>query len=485
MNYEQLPYLQSLKAALDSIATQFSVRDMPKHVSVSRKLLDFMIGQDVRVPDHQAEFRKGLAELLPAIEAELGSAMPRPEAVTSSSTFSASSNLRDFAQHMRFVADIQRALLGKETAESAALRATILRLESEYARKCLDAFANPLQPAADPATEPGTTSSEPLDTDGLLRFLHEAFPDERGVRIEQCKATSGGYSKMTLDITLSGVQTLPPNIILRSDVTNIYSGSPVAVEYGLMKALHDDGVCVPRPLALDDTASYTGAPFMLMDKVPGISLGNMLDLPGRCPDICRDMARRLALVHKVPVERVAQCFTGGPSRTSEKVLVIIEQEFAAWEALDMPSAVFEAAFSWLRRNAKLNDDAPPALVHGDYGLQNILVQDRKASAILDWEFSYIGNPAFDLGYFYDQAEDMDSWPSFLQAYAVAGAPLPNEDQLNYNILFAALRMGVIAARMRQLFVSGGNVGIDAAWTVSEAHYETFVTRIAAALARVA
>ena len=41
---------------------------------------------------------------------------------------------------------------------------------------------------------------------------------------------------------------------------------------------------------------------------------------------------------------------------------------------------------------------PPAVVHGDTKLSNLMWQDRQVSAVLDWEMALDGEPLADLGY---------------------------------------------------------------------------------------
>ncbi len=40
----------------------------------------------------------------------------------------------------------------------------------------------------------------------------------------------------------------------------------------------------------------------------------------------------------------------------------------------------------------------PVLVHGDFGPQNVLIQDDRITALLDWEFAHIGQPVEDLAW---------------------------------------------------------------------------------------
>ena len=175
---------------------------------------------------------------------------------------------------------------------------------------------------------------------------------------------------------------------------------------------------------------------------------------------------------------------GANSRTSEKILAWIDEGFAMWKPLNMPSPVFETAFDWLRRNVGINDRAPRTLVHGDFVLNNILTHDDKVSAILDWEFSHIGNPAYDLGYSFHMASSLASWKEYLEAYGRTGVPIPDEDQLNYHILLAATRLGAMVSQVTGGFISGADTGIAGAVVIGDNYYEQMIGRVSEALERV-
>ena len=61
-----------------------------------------------------------------------------------------------------------------------------------------------------------------------------------------------------------------------------------------------------------------------------------------------------------------------------------------------PELVFVAGWLWEHR------PAPPertVVVHGDFRPANVLVEDGHVTALLDWEFAHLGDPAEDLGWY--------------------------------------------------------------------------------------
>jgi aminoglycoside phosphotransferase (APT) family kinase protein len=373
--------------------------------------------------------------------------------------------------------------LARGTAPALELCKALLRLESDYQRR-FEAAVRAQSAAAANRTAATARNARDYDAQALQRFIRSVFPEEPDVTIGHSGFISGGYSKFTVEVTLQHARSLPAQIILRADASATFGGASVVQEYHLLKVMHAQGVRVPRPLAVEETGQVFGSPFMLVERKPGISIGHMYKLPQPDKAVCRDVAGQLAAIHRIPVAAFGDRIGPARGRSSEKALAWIAEGLAAWTPLHMPSPVFETAFEWLRRNAALNDEAPRTLVHGDVHLANMLVHEHRISTILDWEFAHIGNPAYDLGYFYDQAVALDSWEAFLDAYREAGGAVPDQRQLDYHILFAATRLGVMTCQSVAEFASGAKPGLAGAVVIGGFFYETTIVRIARALERV-
>ena len=135
----------------------------------------------------------------------------------------------------------------------------------------------------------------------------------------------------------------------------------------------------------------------------------------------------------------------------------------------------------MRFNARVYDNGPRSLGHGDYGINNILIKDNSVSGILDWEHAHIGNPAYDLGYFHPMADSLASWSVFLDEYADTGVPMPDQDQINYSILLGATRVGVMVCQVRKAFLNNLETGMAASIGIAGDYYDMAVIRISKAL----
>lgn len=99
-------------------------------------------------------------------------------------------------------------------------------------------------------------------------------------------------------------------------------------------------------------------------------------------------------------------------------------------------------------------EAPPAIVHGDYRLGNILYQDTAPAGLIDSEIWSVTDPRVDLGWFLvscdhllfpevgTAAPGMPSSSELVAAYEAAGGPV---DDVEWFTAYAAFKMAAIMA----------------------------------------
>jgi aminoglycoside phosphotransferase (APT) family kinase protein len=100
----------------------------------------------------------------------------------------------------------------------------------------------------------------------------------------------------------------------------------------------------------------------------------------------------------------------------------VEHYRAVLDELAQPHPAFELAFRWLAAHRP-----PPggrSIVHGDFRLGNLVVDQHGLVAVLDWELAHLGDPMEDLGWLCVRA-----WRF--------GAALPVAGVGRYEELFAA------------------------------------------------
>ena len=238
-----------------------------------------------------------------------------------------------------------------------------------------------------------------------------------------------------------------------------------------------------KPIAIEPSGDVFGSPFMLVEKRPGRSIGHMFILPPPNLTTSRDLATQLAKIHNIPADAFGSSTAGAATTTQEHVKAWIDQSYSSWKALNQPGALMESSFRWLRQNLD-RYQGRRALVHGDFGLNNMLIDNDKVSCVLDWEFAHIGNPVYDLGYFRFQAEALGAWDEFLKAYAAAGGIVPDPVQIDYANLLAETRLTVMTRQVEAGYNAGVPQGIAGAINAASGWRNVSDERIAALLNRV-
>lgn len=132
------------------------------------------------------------------------------------------------------------------------------------------------------------------------------------------------------------------------------------------------------------------------------------------------------------------------------------------DELGEPHPAFELAMRWLEANRPTASDRL-AIVHGDYRLGNVIVDERGLAAVIDWELVHLGDPLEDLGWLCSPAWRFGSpqpvagvgeRSELLHAYvSVAGLEV-DPDALAWWEAFAILRWGVICIGQADAHRSG-------------------------------
>ena len=103
------------------------------------------------------------------------------------------------------------------------------------------------------------------------------------------------------------------------------------------------------------------------------------------------LAEALAGIHSVDAGAVA-----GLAPSADPALEACELWEAALDEVGEPLPAVEAGLRWLRLHSP--PAVEPRLVHGDFRLGNLIVDDDGLAAVIDWELCHAGDPAEDLAW---------------------------------------------------------------------------------------
>lgn len=207
----------------------------------------------------------------------------------------------------------------------------------------------------------------------------------------------GGFSQITYKFhatTGDVVETL----VLRSDRPG---GATLTLtdrdlEYQVIKFLNDAGAPVPLVRWADRDGSELGTRSLISDFVPG---SNLLQATRSgqlsSADAALVVAEAAAAIHNLDTKHVPQQIRGAGDWES-----YIDAQIQAWRDLEarqverMPVVRYLAA--WLDANRP--EPMELTLVHGEFGIANLMVGDDGGFSVIDWEYAHVGDPRMDLGW---------------------------------------------------------------------------------------
>lgn len=486
MNNDALPYLRSLHSLLSSISSsQNDTEDASMRIDLSKRLVDLLIVQLEASHSFKDDCIDKLSEIVIRLEKLLPQSDKNKLLLMELQKICDAKTIKAYDQFLEISSKIQRELIQLNTSKALELSKLLFGIEKDYCQQISDAIFAQNNLNSNSKESTSARNARSFSTHDMTAFIQDQFPEETETIIANVSFVAGGYSKFTADISLAKTTSLPKNIILRGDSDDAFGGMSVVDEYQLIETVYENGVCAPKPLAIAKNDDVFGSPFLLMEKMPGTCIGHMYDIPPiRSDSLVQDIAEKLSSIHSIPLKMLNKTTNGVDCLSSDKALSWISSSETSWLPLNLPSPAFSAAFEWLRHNVKLYDNGPRSLVHGDYGLNNLLIEDERVTGILDWEHSHVGNPSYDLGYFHPMAETLASWSLFLDAYANTGAPMPDEDQINYSVLLGATRVGVMVCQVRSAFLNNQETGIASSIGIAGDYYDVAVIRISNALEKV-
>ncbi len=250
----------------------------------------------------------------------------------------------------------------------------------------------------------------------------------------------------------SYVLKLAPTGVKRSGSTDIYRQFP------LLRMLKQRDLPVPAIPWAGDTDEWLGAPFIVMERLPGRSVivweadGDDLE------SYWTEAAQMLARFHN-GISAADLMLWERPGT--------LEDEIARWRRLIRHSADTgdRLAAERLAEALLLTRPQAPAigLVHGDYQPGNILYVDKRATALIDWDLAAVGAVMIDLGWLLmmaDRSAWADDWQprgappasALINAYEAAGGEA--SDDLAWYQALACYRMGVITGMNVKLHREG-------------------------------
>jgi aminoglycoside phosphotransferase (APT) family kinase protein len=332
-------------------------------------------------------------------------------------------------------------------------------------------------------------SARPLTLDSAQTALtpwlaaHLQIPD---LTIVSWRSAGSGNSADTFFATVAGVaggaaRELRLVIRRQNQGSDIFLESDLSLPTRVMAAIgaHPAGTGIPVPsvIGLESEVNLIGAPFMVMEQLPGSILpqspnynkeGWLADMPADSQaQVWRGCLEMLARIHRLPVTGHF-AFLDRPERGRtpfDQYLNWIE-EWYQWARAGRPHLITDIAIEYLKANRPV--EAPVSLLWGDPQPTNLLfLPDGKISGVIDWEMAVLGPPEADLAWwlFFDdlfskgmgvpRLAGLPERALCIQWYEAAlGRRVQN---LGYYDVLAAFRMAIVGMRSADRQIQRGRI----------------------------
>jgi aminoglycoside phosphotransferase (APT) family kinase protein len=243
---------------------------------------------------------------------------------------------------------------------------------------------------------------------------------DAGAKLAEVRPLPGSFSNETTLLVYETAVGTEQVVVRRYAVFGEYDrGKKAEREFKTLALLHKHGIPVPQPLLLDKSGDLLGSPGIVTSFVPG----QQIIQPSDESAWVTELAQILAHIHAIPLTEADQRFL---LDGNDEVVWFLRNEKSKEHMLRHP----DGRSSWQAVHDLLPtiQPVPPALMHIDYWLGNILWQKGRITAVLDWEEASFGDPGYDVAYLRLELAMLGGAPladAFLAAYEQAnGRSLP-------------------------------------------------------------
>jgi aminoglycoside phosphotransferase (APT) family kinase protein len=254
--------------------------------------------------------------------------------------------------------------------------------------------------------------------------------------------------------------------------------SDLATQFQVLRCLEATSVPAPRPFFYEPEPNVLGAPFLVMEKVSGVCPSPWgregrrfyadAAARGMLPESFTDT---LIALHTLDWRDAGLDFLGVPQPGVD----FARREITKWQTLIdasglEPDPVLVDVICWLESNVPSTERL--VLVHGAYRTGNLLIDDDRVSAVLDWETEVIGDPMYDVAYVLSELNregtellsNLVERDAFYRRYEKGTGIEIDENLCQYFHVLYAMRSAAFWMSATGLYSSGRNLDLRLART---------------------
>lgn len=295
-----------------------------------------------------------------------------------------------------------------------------------------------------------------LTSDMLTGYLQARLPEHPALKATVVEMP-GGWSKKTYKLSVDDGPQGWDSLIIRQDAVGGPTPLSCIGEVEVLKLAERHGI----PLGMvvhEEPSTVLEAPFLLMRRMPGVcsmDAWKQQDENGRLPG--EALAAQVAALHRIPLSELS----GWDASLSPQEVIrngILGFELRWQRDRPMADPLLEFAVQWLKDNIP-TDIRQLSIVHADISDRNVLVDNGRVSAILDWELWHVGDPMYDMAYIKPFISQSMDWDRFVEIYEANGGfkvSMANDD---FWFIFSEVRNSLMLASGLRTFVTRRNRNI--------------------------
>ncbi len=259
---------------------------------------------------------------------------------------------------------------------------------------------------------------------------------------------TGGASRETFRLRADG-----RSLILQRQRRG--AGTGMTVEAHVLAEAARLGVAV-APLVASGSDPVIGGSYLISEAVEGETVPRRILREERFAAaraaLPAQMAESLARLHR----GLDPDALGGLAEDDQ-----VTQQRAILDGLGQPHPAFELALRWLEEHRQINPRR--AVVHGDFRMGNLIVDESGLAAVLDWELVHISDPMEDLGWLCARAwrfgsqlpvAGVGTYEQLFDAYCAVTGEAVDPAAVHWWEVLATLKWGVICIMQAYGFLSG-------------------------------
>jgi aminoglycoside phosphotransferase (APT) family kinase protein len=242
---------------------------------------------------------------------------------------------------------------------------------------------------------------------------------------------------------------------------------PLTTEAAIMTQAKAAGVRVPEVIHICTPNDGLGEGF-IMAFVAGETVARKILRDTRFEtarqSIVPQLGHALAAIHALPISGATGILPNSNG------LDQLQRYQGIYRGFNLNRPIIELAFKWL------SDTAPtaiaPTLVHGDFRLGNIIVDEHGLAAVLDWELTHIGDPREDIGWIcvnswrfgvaHNRVGGLGQLEDLLAAYQAYGGTGFAVSDIKWFQALGSLKWAIMCMIMYEAYRSGADPTIERA-----------------------